>query len=154
MRHITIKMKELFRKSRTARISAVMAIAVAVLAGCIYLFYHNPIVYPIPCVIHMLTGLYCPGCGAGRACYALLHGRIYEAFAYNPLLLGLLPFLALYIAARFVDWMLTGENHIDSRISVKLLVAVLIIVVVYGIVRNLPVFPFTLLAPGGILKGI
>ena len=84
----------------------------------------------------------------------MLHGRIYEAFAYNPLLLVLLPFLALYIAARFVDWMLTGENHIDSRISVKLLVAVLIIVVVYGIVRNLPVFPFTLLAPGGILKGI
>lgn len=147
-------MKELFRKSRAARIAAVMAVAIVFIAGCIYVFCHNPMVYPIPCVIHMLTGLYCPGCGAGRACYALLHGRIYEAFAYNPLLLILLPFLALYFAARFLDWMITGKNHIDSRISVKMLVIVLIVVFVYGIVRNLQVFPFTLLAPGGLLKGV
>lgn len=150
-RGIVTAIKEMFRKSRRARVLTVLAIAAVFLAGCIYLFYHNPKIYPVPCVIHTLTGIYCPGCGAGRACYALLHGRLYEAFAYNPFLLLLLPFLGLYLAARCVDWMITGKNHIDSKISVRLLVIILIAVLLYGVVRNIPIFPFTLLAPGGIL---
>lgn len=31
--------------------------------------------YP-PCAFHMLTGLYCPGCGGTRAVRALMHGRL------------------------------------------------------------------------------
>lgn len=144
-------MRERLRNSRGLRIGIVGVIFFAFLAGCIYLFFHNPVIYPIPCIFHVLTGLYCPGCGAGRACFALLHGHFLEAFAYNPLLFLLLPFIGLYLVVRCADWMITGGNHVDRRISVKMLVAVLIVVFVYGMVRNIPVYPFTLLAPGGIL---
>ena len=61
----------------------------------------------------------------------------------------LLPLIGIYIVARAVDWMITGGNHIDGKISVKLLVWILIVIFIYGILRNIPVFPFNLLAPGG-----
>ena len=103
-----------------------------------------------PCLMRTVLGLYCPGCGAGRACYSILHGQFLEAFCYNPLMTVLLPLIGLYIAARMVDWVVTGGNHIDRKINVKFLTWVLVIVVVYGVLRNIPVFPFTLLAPEGL----
>lgn len=37
-----------------------------------------------PCVLHQLTGYYCPGCGGTRAVSALLHGHLLRAFVYHP----------------------------------------------------------------------
>ena len=120
--------------------------------GALYLYHHDPYSYPLPCIFYLLTGLYCPGCGAGRACYSILHLRFKAAFAYTPLMPILIPLICLYIAARLIDWMVTGGNHVDKRISVKLLAWILVIVFVYGALRNIPVFPFTLLAPGGLAQ--
>lgn len=127
------------------------AVAAAALAGCgaVYLYFHSPYEYPLPCMWYLLTGFYCPGCGAGRACYFLLHGKVMQAFSYNPLMVILLPFFCLYAAARTVDWVMTGENHIDGKMNIKMLAGILIIIFLYGVIRNIPVFPFTLLAPGG-----
>ncbi len=142
-------MREVFKKSRAARMTVLLGAGLLAGAGAAYLYFHDPVVYPIPCAIHLFTGLYCPGCGAGRACYALLHGEFLEAFSYNPLMVILIPFICLYVAARGLDWAVTGGNHVDGKISVKLLVAILILILIYGIVRNIPVRPFSLLAPGG-----
>ena len=38
------------------------------------------------CWFYELTGLYCPGCGSGRAAIALLRGHVLEAFSHNALL--------------------------------------------------------------------
>lgn len=148
MKRLAVKLK----KSRIARLTAGICAALVLLIGAVYLYYHNPIKYPIPCVLHELTGLYCPGCGAGRASYAILHGRFAEAFSFNPLMTVVLPLIVIYVAARVIDWVLTGENHIDSKINVKMLTWLLGIILVYGVIRNIPVFPFTLLAPGGIAQ--
>lgn len=39
--------------------------------------------YP-PCAFHMLTGLYCPGCGGTRAVRALMHGRLLLSLRQHP----------------------------------------------------------------------
>lgn len=39
----------------------------------------------IPCLFHIITGLYCPGCGGTRAAAALLRGQILKSLVYNPL---------------------------------------------------------------------
>lgn len=143
-------MSEWIRTKRSVRAALLLGAAAVFAAGALYLYFHDPYQYPLPCIIKLLTGMYCPGCGAGRACFSILHGKFFDAFCYNPLLVILLPFAGGYIAARGIDWAVTGGNHIDGKISIKLLLAVLIIILVYGILRNIPIFPFSLLAPGGI----
>ena len=137
------------RQSWKARLGLSACAAALACAGALYLYFMGPGNIPLICVFHEVTGLYCPGCGAGRACYSILHGQFLEAFCYNPLMTVLLPLIGLYIAARLVDWVVTGGNHIDRKINVKFLTWVLVIVVVYGVLSNIPVFPFTLLAPEG-----
>lgn len=138
------------RQSWKARLGLSACAAALACAGALYLYFMGPGNIPLICVFHEVTGLYCPGCGAGRACYSILHGQFLEAFCYNPLMTVLLPLIGLYIAARMVDWVVAGGNHIDRKINVKFLTWVLVIVVVYGVLRNIPVFPFTLLAPEGL----
>lgn len=40
-----------------------------------------------PCLFHVVTGAYCPGCGGTRALLALLHGRVADSIWLNPLVL-------------------------------------------------------------------
>ena len=139
-----------FRESRKARIAVIVCAAAAACAAALYLYFSTPQDVPLVCVFNSVTGLYCPGCGTGRACYSILHGRFLNAFCYNPLMTVLLPLIGLYIAARAMDWIITGGNHIDKKINVKFLTVVLVVVLAYGVLRNIPVFPFTLLAPEGL----
>ena len=57
------------------------------------------------CLFYETTGLYCPGCGSGRAALSLLRGQLPQALGHNPLLLLLgLPsgVLLLWEYLRFV----------------------------------------------------
>lgn len=40
-----------------------------------------------PCLFHLATGYYCPGCGGTRAIAALLHGQLFRSFLYHPVVL-------------------------------------------------------------------
>ena len=94
------------RQSRKARLGLSVCAAALACAGALYLYFMGPGNVPLICVFHEITGLYCPGCGAGRACYSILHGEFLEAFCYNPLMTVLLPLIGLYIAARMADWII------------------------------------------------
>lgn len=87
------------------------------------------------CMFYQWTGLYCPGCGATRALSALIHGDITASLHNNILLIPGGAMLAVLI--------------VKPEISLKRPVAVAIAAVVIGfaILRNIPVAPFTYLAP-------
>lgn len=119
--------------------------------GVWYLYGHPPSStgwYP-PCVFHELTGLHCPGCGATRAAYSLIHGRFTEALHQNALLVIALPFLSVVISRAVWRWMnALPEAHSDpSRWLAFLYRLVAAIVILFGIARNLPWWPFQYLAP-------
>jgi hypothetical protein len=103
-----------------------------------------------PCPLHYLTGLYCPGCGSLRAIHALLHGNLHDAWAMNPLTVVLLPFLAYGLASEaLLAWRGRGlPQPMLSAAGIRTLCAV---IVLFGVVRNLPLHPFNLLAPGALL---
>lgn len=117
---------------------------------CVLLMKYNPVEsrwFP-PCPFKYLTGWYCPGCGSTRALHNLLHGRIVAAFGYNPLMVACIPFLLV----NGVGWMLPASNRrlFDERaLSASAIVCILVGVVLFGVLRNLPMYPFSFLAPHG-----
>ncbi len=97
------------------------------------------------CIFYNATGLYCPGCGSQRAISALLHLDIADAAHDNLLAIVSIPFL-VYAFALYV----TGDDApkrcslFYSPLFVKFVLAV---VICFCIARNIPAYPFTLLAP-------
>lgn len=118
-----------------------------------------------PCLFNRLTGLYCPGCGSMRALHAALHGDLALAVDFNALAVFLLPFL-LYSLGRMVlpglrpgrmerrsgdaasAWsspvMFNMASVFERTYSSRL---VLVVVLSFWAVRNLPWRPFATLAP-------
>ncbi|HEY5311928.1 MAG TPA: DUF2752 domain-containing protein [Pirellulales bacterium] len=95
------------------------------------------------CGLYLLTGLYCPGCGGLRATHALLHLRLSDALAWNPLLVCLLPFGAWYLACRCLRLRSLPIEFTGAQLAYFWL----ILLVGFGIARNLPWHPCPLLAP-------
>lgn len=88
------------------------------------------------CILHTLTGLDCPGCGAQRMAFALLHGRLSEAFAANPFLLCSLPLLLLYIIVSLWPQRLPRLYHF--LMHPYTISTYLILLLLWGVIRNLP----------------
>jgi len=135
----------------SVRIVIFVCVFVILLAESRFLYYHSPRAKKwLICIIYELTGYYCPGCGAGRACYSILHGQFRTAFCYNPLLCIFLPWFALYIGICTIQWLFTGRETISRRIPIWVTYVILAVVLLYGVLRNIDVYPFTLLAPMGL----
>lgn len=95
------------------------------------------------CPFFTMTHLYCPGCGSQRCLSALLHGHIHEALHQNVLVILALPiiFYRLYL----IFQKRTIQNTIFSTIAMPWIV--LVIVLLFAVLRNIPIYPFTLIAP-------
>lgn len=70
------------------------------------------------CPFFVLTGWQCPGCGTLRAVHCLLHGRIVEAWNFNPAMIVSLPILAfMFASAKFPRSAKTGWAIIVAAIA-------------------------------------
>jgi hypothetical protein len=126
---------------------AVIATTTAALA---YLRFFNPATpgtsyYP-SCPFHTLTGLNCPGCGTLRGLHQLTHGHLITALNYNALMVLSLPFLGY----TFISYALVaarGRGLPKPFIKPVFIKALFWIVLAFWILRNIPVYPFTLLSP-------
>src|SRR5436309_1071471 len=95
-------MLEFSRKKKAVLLAAALALPL----GAVVLFSFPPSEYGFypPCVLHQLTGLHCPGCGATRCLHALLHGDLAQAAAYNILFVLALPFLVPWVLCSVGCW--------------------------------------------------
>jgi hypothetical protein len=122
-------------------------------AGLVLLRVFDPAtsrIFP-PCPVLYLTGWYCPGCGSLRAIHQLLEGNFRAAWALNPLAIVFLPFL-FYGLASHALYEIRGRHLPSVFLRAEWIRALAVLIVLYGIARNLPVHPFNLLAPGGMLQ--
>jgi hypothetical protein len=114
--------------------------------GFVYLFNPgNSRLFPT-CPFLALTGCYCPGCGSLRALHQLTHGHPGAAFGLNPLMVLSLPFIGYYFVSR-ATLAAVGRPLRTFFIRPVLIWALLGIILAYGVLRNIPVYPFSLLAP-------
>ena len=121
-------------------------------AGMILLRVSDPAtsgIFP-PCPFRYLTGWYCPGCGSLRAIHQLLNGNLREAWAMNPLTVVLLPFLSYGLASETLQ-LVMGRRLPEIWLRANAIRALCIVIVVFGIARNIPLHPWNLLAPGAML---
>ena len=137
-------MKKFIKENLWVRI--VISVLCAAFA-CVFALFVYKFGTMAPCIFHKLTGLYCPGCGTGRAVGALLHLDIIAAVRYNVLFVVFLPFV-IYCLMAFYLHFLVGRSVIPiPKVHGGVAVAVLVVIVAYAVLRNIPIFPFTLLAP-------
>jgi len=117
-------------------------------AGTSLVAYFNPTTagfFPV-CPLFSLTGIHCPGCGLTRGFHALFHGDVLTALHFN----ALLPLFAFLFGFMFVSLVLIAVR--GRGLSWKLLppaslYGFLILAAAFFVLRNLPFYPFTLLAP-------
>ena len=129
-----------------------LAASVLVVSALVLLRSANPAtshLFP-PCPFLWLTGWYCPGCGSLRALHQLLHGNLFAAFAFNPFAVLSFPFLVYAGASRAV-FLLHGRYLPRIFLPGWFIWVLGFAVVLFGILRNLPVYPFHLFAPGAML---
>lgn len=62
-----------------------------------------------PCSLYSMTGLYCPGCGGTRACYALAQGHILESIILHPLVFYLAVGYVVYMLSHLLDILTQGK---------------------------------------------
>lgn len=108
-------------------------------AGLCYAVFCTVTGLALPCPFHLVTGLQCPGCGVTRMCLALLRLDFSAAWQANPGLLLLCPVLLLLFARLSVQYLRTGDWRPSRRVSL-LIWAILIYLLVYSVLRNLPFF--------------
>lgn len=125
---------------------------VAALAAGVMLALFDPATsrfFP-PCPVHYFTGWYCPGCGSLRAVHQLLHGNLQAAWAMNPLTVTLLPFLGYGLASHAM-LEVRGQRLPQIVLAATCVRGLGLAIILFGIMRNLPIYPFDLLAPGAML---
>ena len=97
------------------------------------------------CVSKQVLNIECPGCGGTRSLHALLNGDLPQAVAYNALFILLLPWLLL--TSLRVTWQFLCGVPIRPVKSVWFPWVLTVLFILFGLFRNLPWYPFPLLAP-------
>jgi hypothetical protein len=132
----------------TARTRRQIAVAVIVtvlgMAAAAFFFLVNPssVVFLPRCPLYTVTGIYCPGCGATRAVHELLRGHWLVALRLNALFTLSLPCLAMF---GLYQWATMDRER--NPWKPQWTWAFLGMIVAFGVLRNVPVYPFTLLTP-------
>ena len=112
--------------------------------GIAYYIFVRLTGWSIPCLITLITGVLCPGCGVTRMFLALGELDFPKAFHNNALILCLMPFFILFGGRQWLRYVKKGDTGMDKLEKCMLLIASAL-TITFWVLRNLPAFSF--LAP-------
>lgn len=124
-------------KKKKISICIVITLLVIALTGVILVKIYNPEEesFFIPCMLHKLTGIKCPGCGMTRSVHYLVNGNIKQAIWYNLMLIPII-ILVMYALYRYVRYLIKDEEIINKTLE-KALKVFLVILLIFWVTRNL-----------------
>jgi len=119
-------------------------------AGAAYVAANNPsgggAHFP-RCAFHSLTGLWCPACGLTRGTYELFHGHIGAALSDNLFT----PVVLVAIVVAWCAWLpvtwRAAPLTMPPAVRRALTTIVPVVLIAYGVLRNIPIAPLRALAP-------
>lgn len=133
--------------STTERLLAGAGVALMT-TGTAFVAYFDPSksnFFPV-CPLYSMTGFACPGCGLTRGFHSLFHGDIIPALDFNLLI----PVWAVVLGWVFVSLLLLaarGRGLPMWPTWPRFLWTFMIALWVFGVLRNIPAWPFTILFP-------
>lgn len=126
-------------------LSVNICLAVIVIAVTAYYFFFPAVAFlpDMQCLLYRSTGLYCLGCGGQRAFHALLHGDVAVAAHNNLLIFLVLPL----VGAKLLEEITGRKTFPEFFYTRRFLLPLVVFVVLFTVIRNIPVEPFNCLAP-------
>lgn len=125
-------------------IPGILILSVLTLLFFLPAFNENKDIYPL-CISCDKLGIYCPSCGVGRALSCLVHGDLKGAFKLNQLLIIFLPFIFYWYICNILECF--NLHPWRFKLNRKIIFIIILVIILYGILRNIPIYPFKLLAP-------
>ena len=111
-------------------------------------YSHRGEEWTMQCGFYGLTGWLCPGCGGQRAFSHLLNGNVLAALGHNLMIVIILPLL-LYVYLVLGQIYLVGNQNFRKYLVLQPwhAYAFLLALLIFFVVRNIPIYPFILLNP-------
>ncbi|HBR55983.1 MAG TPA: DUF2752 domain-containing protein [Blastocatellia bacterium] len=133
--------------TRAERMAAGAGVAVMSI-GALLVWYLDPANtgYLPSCPLRRTTGIACPGCGLTRGFHALFHGDFASALDFN----ALIPIFIIIFGYFYLSMLLVfvrGRAFPRWSLSLPMIWGFLVVLIVFGILRNLPFYPFNVLYP-------
>jgi hypothetical protein len=128
----------------------ILGISIVAVCGSLLYFLFDPSLsnfFP-KCIFHSLTQLDCPGCGSQRAIHALLHGNILLAADFNFMAIVFLPLLLYSAVIAIANTFFHQQWHQGIFYSPWFVKIVLLVVLLFWVLRNIPIDPFHWLSAG------
>lgn len=101
--------------------------------------------YPL-CPLYTITGLACPGCGLTRGFHALFHGDVITAIDFNALI-PVWAVIFVWVLISLTLLAIRGRGLPMWPTNPKFMWAFLVVLVTFGVLRNIPLWPLTILFP-------
>lgn len=114
-----------------------MCIAIGAIVFGLYRAGVLPTIHMAPCMIHAMTGYYCPGCGGTRATYALLHGKIITSLYYHPIVVYGVVVGGWFMISQTIERISRGKIHIGMHYRDLYLWIALVIAILNCLIKNL-----------------
>lgn len=110
-----------------------------IIGGLILISYLLVFIFNIRCPYKEMFGIYCAGCGFTRMIISLLKLDFYQAFRFNPAYFIILSLALLYIIYVLICIVLKKKY---IKLGFKTIIFLLILLVIFGILRNINGFDF------------
>lgn len=94
----------------------------------------------IPCVVNEILGVSCPTCGMTRAIIAISKLDFYQAIRYNAFSVMFVILGVGYILVKAYEILFNRKIFINIKCVMVISIILIVLLVAYGIIRNLPSF--------------
>jgi Protein of unknown function (DUF2752) len=101
--------------------------------------------FPV-CPLYAITGFACPGCGLTRGFHSLFQGDVLTALDFNALI-PVWAVIFLYVFVSLTLLAVRGRGLPVQLTAPRFLWTFMIVLLAFGVLRNLPFYPFSVLFP-------